>query len=52
MCIHAYKNTYFMTTFTLLNVITGLGFFALQNQNKHVHQICRSVNAVYSDAIF
>lgn len=41
-----------MTTFILLNVITGLGGFALQSQNKHVGQICRSVNAVYSDAIF
>lgn len=41
-----------MTTFILLNVITGLGVFALQSRNKHIGQICRSVNAIYSDAIF
>lgn len=41
-----------MMTFTLVNVITGLDFFALQSQNKHTHQICRSVNVIYSDAIF
>lgn len=41
-----------MISFTLLNVITGLGFFALQSQNKHTRQICRSVSVIYSDAIF
>lgn len=41
-----------MAAFILLNVITGLGFFALRSQNKHIGQICRLVNAIYSDAIF
>lgn len=41
-----------MTPFILLNVIIGLGVFAVQSQNKHMGQICRSVNAIYLDAIF
>lgn len=40
-----------MATFILQNVITGLGFFALQSWNKHIGQIWRSVDAIYSDAI-
>lgn len=51
ICMHI-KNTCFMTTLILLNVITGLGLFVLQSQSKHIGQICRSVNVIYSDAIF
>lgn len=41
-----------MASFILLNVIPGLGFFTLQSRNKHIGQICRSVSAIYSDAVF
>lgn len=50
--MYAYKKYMFYDNFHITKCNYWFGFFALQSQNKHIGQICRSVNAIYSDAIF